>query len=91
MLYVEICKCLQQKRKIDIFDPAGEYGGDQYYSQGLIQKKYGGIGFLQDKDQTCQRHIKWQLGSREYCKPPKSIDFFRLKHSRTAIVKVKIW
>ena len=29
--------------------------------QGIIQKKYGHIGFLQNKKQTCQRHIKWQL------------------------------
>ena len=30
--------------------------------QGIIQKKYGRIGFLQSKKGTCQRHVKHQLG-----------------------------
>ena len=32
------------------------------YDQGIIQKKYGCIGFLQSKKGTCQSHIKDQLG-----------------------------
>ena len=25
-------------------------------------EKYGYFGFLQNKKETCQRHVKWQLG-----------------------------
>ena len=39
-------------------------------SQGIIQKKYGRVGVLRNKKQMCQRHVKWQLGSRESFKPP---------------------
>ena len=65
--------------------------------QGIIQKKYGRIGFLETKKQTCQSHIKWQLKvwgvlapGGQGARPPKSFYFFHLKHDKTAIVKVKI-
>ena len=53
---------------------------------GIIQKKYGHIGFLQSKKGMCQRHVKHQLGvweggcceppSGSRAKPPKNFQFF---------------
>ena len=33
--------------------------------------------FFVRQNQTCQRHIKWQLGSGEHCKPQKRFFLFK--------------
>ena len=66
---------------------------------GVNTKKHGHICFLQNKNKSAKDMQNGSLRSGECCKPfsggqggmpPKSFDFFRLKHSKAAITKLKI-
>ena len=66
--------------------------------QGIIQKNIWAHRFFAKQKQTCQRHKKWQLevlGALQASqwglggKALEKFGFFRLKHGKTAIVKVK--
>ena len=56
--------------------------------QGIIQKKYGRKQNT-DVPKTCKMAARGP-GCGVISKAPKSADYFRLKHGKTAIVKVKI-
>ena len=57
-----------------------------------MQKKYGRIGFLQNKNRHAKDTYNDSWESMEHCKPqspPKSVDSFCLKHGKRAIVRWK--